>query len=120
MEVAVGTFVDVGIKNGARVGFSVASWVAVRLEEWLRAVSVNGGTRVCEGVMVAEAVMVGVAEMSGVAVGVDEAVLVGIVKVGKGPSSASAVPAMAVFVAAASLWDCPPRPEAVVLLNVTA
>ena len=60
------------------------------------------------------------AEIKGVTVGVDEAVLVGIVEVGKGPSSASAVPAMAVFVAAASLWDCPPSPEAVVLLKVTA
>jgi hypothetical protein len=101
-----------------RVGIAVA--VLVRSDEWLKAVWVNGGTRVFEGVIVAEAVMVGVAEIRGVAVGVDEAVLVGIVKVGKGPSRASEVPAMAVFVAAASLCEGPPRPEAVISLNVTA
>ena len=89
-------------------------------EEWLNAVWLNGGILVFEGVVVAEAVSVGVAEIRGVTVGVDEAVFVGIVKVGKGPRSASDVPAMAVFVAAASLCDCPPSPEAVVSLNVTA
>ena len=75
--------------------------------------------RVFEGVIVAEAVSVGVAEIRGVAVAVEEAVLVGIVKVGNGPSRASAVPAMAVLVPAASLWDCPPSPEAVISLKVT-
>jgi hypothetical protein len=70
-------------------------------------------------VIVAEAVSVGVAEIRGVAVAVEEAVLVGIVKVGNGPSRASAVPAMAVFILAASLWACPPSPEAVISLKVT-
>jgi len=109
-----------GIEINMRVGIAVGVFVAVSADEWLKAVWVNGGTRVLEGVIVAEAVIVGVAEIRGVAVGVEEAVLVGIVEVGKGPSSASAVPAIAVFVAAASLWDGPPRPEAVISLNVTA
>lgn len=40
----------------------------------------------------------GVAETSGVAVGVEEAVLVGMVIVGNGPSKACMVPAMAVLI----------------------
>jgi len=70
-----------------------------------------------EGVIVAEAVMVGVAEIRGVAVGVAEAVFVGMVNVGKGPSSASAVPAIEVLIAETFP---PPRPEAVISPNVTA
>jgi hypothetical protein len=70
--------------------------------------------------MVTEAVIVGVAEIRGVAVGVEEAVFVGMVSVGKGPSSALAVPAMAVLMPAAFLCDAPPRLEAVMSLNVTA
>ena len=70
--------------------------------------------------MVTEAVMVGVAEIRGVAVGVEEAVLVGRVEVGKGPRSASAVPAMDVLMALTWLNDPPPRPEAVISPNVTA
>jgi len=117
--------VELGKMNGVLatgIKVRVGTAVAVREDEWLKAVWVSGGIRVFEGVAVgvAEAVMVGVAEIRRVAVGVDEAVLVGIVSVGKGPSSASAVPAMAVFVLAASPCDCPPRPEAVVPLNVTA
>ena len=42
-------------------------------------------------------VNVGVAEISGVGVGLAEAVRVGIVEVGKGPSKACIVPAMAVL-----------------------
>jgi hypothetical protein len=45
-------------------------------------------------------VKVGVAEISGVGVGLEEAVRVGIVCVGKGPSKACIVPAMAVLMLA--------------------
>ena len=62
--------------------------------------------------------MVGVAEIRGVVVAVNEAVLVGRVEVGNGLSSASAVPAMAVF--SPDTPPCPPSPDAVVSRNVTA
>ena len=62
----------------------------------------------------------GVAEIRGVAVGVDVSVFVGIVSVGKGPSSAFAVPTMAVFILSAWLCEPPPRLEAVMSLKVTA
>jgi hypothetical protein len=101
---------------GNRVGFEVA----VRSEERFSAVWVKGGTFVFDGVIVTDAVMVGVAEIRGVAVAVNEAVLVGRVEVGNGPSSASAVPAMAVFSPDTPPCDCPPSPEAVVSRNVTA
>ena len=70
--------------------------------------------------MVTEAVIVGVAEIRGVAVGVEDVVGVGIVRVGKGPRSACAVPAIAVFVPSASLCDPAPSPEAALSPNVTA
>ena len=111
-------------KNGVFVGRATKMRVGVFVSEaeWLKAVWLKGGIRVLEGigVIVVEAVIVGVAEIRGVAVEVEEAVFVGNVKVGNGPSRASAVPAMAVLVPAASLWDCPPRPEALVSLKVTA
>jgi hypothetical protein len=44
---------------------------------------------------------VGVAEIRGVAVGVDVSVLVGMVRVGNGPSSAFAVPTIAVLIPSA-------------------
>lgn len=53
------------------------------------------------GVWVAVAVIVGVAEITGVTVGVWVGVLLGRVAVGKGPISASTVPATAVFVLSA-------------------
>ena len=94
-----------GVLLGIDTKMRVGVFVAVSEEEWLKAVCLKGGMRVFVfvGVIVAEAVRVGVAEMRGVAVAVEEAVLVGIVKVGNGPRRASAVPAMAVFVLAASL-----------------
>jgi hypothetical protein len=98
----------------------VGNAVAVRSDEWLKAVWVRKGIRVSEGVMVAEAVIVGVAEIRGVAVEVEEAVFVGKVRVGKGPNSAAAVPAIAVLVPADSLCDPEPRLDAVVSLKVTA
>jgi hypothetical protein len=52
-------------------------------------------------VIVADAVIVGVAEIRGVAVGVEVSVLVGMVRVGKGPSSAFAVPTIAVLILSA-------------------
>jgi hypothetical protein len=67
-------------------------------DEWPRAVWVRNGTCVFEGVIVAEAVIVGVAEIRGVAVGVEVSVLVGMVRVGKGPRSAFAVPTIAVLI----------------------
>jgi hypothetical protein len=119
-EVGLGTSVEVGNRMiCVRGGIAVGVRVAVRSAERLKAVWLKGGIFVLDGVMVAEAVMVGVAEIRGVAVGVEEAVLVGSVEVGKGPSRASAVPAIAVLVPSASLCDCPLSPEAVVLLNVT-
>lgn len=110
----------VGTKTRTRVGTRVASFVAVRAAERLSGVGLRKGVRVLEGVMVTDAVRVGVAEIKGVAVGVEEGVLVGSVEVGNGPSSASAVWAMAVLVAAACFWEGPPRPEAVISPNVTA
>ena len=62
----------------------------------------------------------GVAEMRGVAVGVDVCVLVGMVRVGKGPSSAFAVPTIAVLMPSAWLCEPPPRLEAVMSRKVTA
>jgi hypothetical protein len=99
--------VDVGKKkNGVFVGRTTKIRVGVFVSdaEWLKAVWLKAGIRVLEGigVIVVEAVIVGVAEIRGVAVGVEEAVFVGRVKVGNGPSRAFAVPAMAVFVLAAS------------------
>ena len=78
------------------------------------------GTRVFEGVIVAEAVIVGVAEIRGVAVGVDVSVLVGMVNVGKGPSSAFAVPTIAVLILSTWLCEPPLRLEAVMSRKVTA
>jgi hypothetical protein len=89
-------------------------------DEWPKAVCVRKGVRVFEGVIVAEAVIVGVAEIRGVAVGVDVSVFVGMVSVGKGPSSAFAVPTMAVFKASASPCEPPPRLEAAMSRKVTA
>jgi hypothetical protein len=85
-----------------------------------RDVGLKNGTRVFEGVIVAEAVIVGVAEIRGVAVGVDVSVLVGMVSVGKGPSSAFAVPTIAVFILSAWLCEPPPRLDAVISRKVTA
>ena len=67
-----------------------------------------------EGVIVAEAVMVGVAEIRRVGVGVDDTVGVGIVRVGKGPSRASAVPAIAVLIPSTPFCEPLPRPKAAV------
>lgn len=89
-------------------------------DEWPKAVWVKKGTLVFDGVIVAEAVIVGVAEIRGVAVGVEVSVLVGMVNVGKGPSSAFAVPTIAVLILSAWLCEAPPRLEAVISLNVTA
>ena len=75
--------------------------------------------RVGTGVKVLLGVKVGVAEMSGVAVALGEAVLVGAVCVGKGPSSACAVPASVVLMAS-MLWPPDPSPKALELRNVTA
>jgi len=118
--VRVGKGVDVRI--GIRVGFRVGIAVEVSDDEWLTAVWVRKGTRVLEGaiVIVAEAVIVGVAEIRIVAVGVEVSVLVGMVRVGKGPSSALAVPTIAVLIPSAWLCEPPPRLEAVMSRKVTA
>ena len=59
-------------------------------------------------------VKVGVAEISGVAVGVEEGVRVGSVMVGKGPSKACMVPAMAVLMLS-TCCGLFPRPNAPLL-----
>jgi hypothetical protein len=112
-----GTGVELGRSVGTRVG--IREGVVVRVRKFLAsAVALSPGVCVLEGVMVAEAVMVGVAEINGVGVGVEEVVGVGIVRVGKGFRSESAVAAMAVFVPLASAC-VPPSPEAVMSLNET-
>jgi len=73
-----------------------------------------------EGVRVAVLVAVGVAEIRGVAVGEDVGVLVGMVSVGKGPRSASAVPAIAVLVMSEFLCDCSCRLNTLPLLKKSA
>jgi tetrahydromethanopterin S-methyltransferase subunit C len=92
----------------------------VSKDEWPKAVWVKNGIRVFDGVIVAEAVIVGVAEIRRVAVGVEVSVLVGMVSVGKGPSSAFAVPTIAVFILSAWLCEAPPRLEAAISRKVTA
>lgn len=62
----------------------------------------------------------GVAEMRGVAVGVEEAVFVGIVEVGKGPNRACDVPARAVLIPFISCCVFSLRPKTLLLLKVTA
>jgi hypothetical protein len=124
----LGSGVELGTKTGVLLDTGITPWVgiavgievAVRSEERFWAVWVKGGAFVFDGVIVTEAVMLGVAEIRGVTVAVNEAVLVGIVEVGKGPSSASAVPAIAVFSPDTPPCDCPPSPDAVVSRNVTA
>ena len=59
-------------------------------------------------------VNVGVAEISGVGVGLEEAVRVGMVDVGKGPSKACMVPAMAVLMLSTCCGPLP-RPNAPLL-----
>ena len=99
------------------VAIATAVWVWC----WLRSgmVAVPSKVRVGMGVKVLLGVKVGVAEMSGVAVALGEAVLVGAVCVGKGPSSACAVPASVVLMAS---MLCPPdpSPNALEPRNVTA
>lgn len=60
------------------------------------------------------------AETSGVVVGVEEAVFVGIVMVGKGPNKACDVPARAVLIPSISCCVCSLKPSTFELLNVTA
>ena len=111
-----GVFVRVGKCVAVGDARKIAVWVN-RL--WVGTV-VNVTKDVCEGtgVNVTLGVKDGVAEMRGVAVGVEEAVLVGAVWVGNGPSRACAVPANAVLM----LLRSPPlpsvRPNTFVLPNV--
>ena len=98
--------VEVGRKTGgvvvavAAIGVSTGSRVR-------RTVAVSAG-RVGVGVMVALGVKLGVAEMRGVAVRVEEAVAVGTVEVGNGPSKELAVSARAVlvFLATTKIFAC--------------
>jgi hypothetical protein len=82
-------------------------------------VAVPSRVRVGMGVKVLLGVKVGVAETRGVLVAVGDAVLVGIVAVGKGFSNACAVPASAVLMAS-RLCGPLPSPKALELRNVTA
>lgn len=89
---------------------------------WLRSgmVAVPSRVRVGTGVKVLLGVNVGVAEMRGVGVAVGEAVRVGMVWVGKGPSRACAVPASEVLMASMPVCELFPRPKTLELRNVTA
>lgn len=106
----------VGVLVGTRVG------AAVSVDRSLRSssVAVPRGVRLGTGVKVLLGVKVGVAETRGVLVGVEEAVLVGMVCVGKGPSRACAVPARVVLMALMLDWELFPSPKALVPRNVTA
>jgi hypothetical protein len=103
--VRVGTLVALGAAVSVSRSFSVS--VAVLT------ISVRVGT----GVKVLLGVEVGVAETRGVVVGVQEGVTVGMVWVGKGPSSACAVPARLVLMA--FRFEGPaPSPKTLELRNV--
>ena len=93
------------------IGIGVAGGLVGRLVRWME-VGLRKRVGTLDGVRVVVAVSVGVAEMRGVAVGLDEAVLVGSVAVGKGPISASTVLAMAVLVPSALLCLSSPSPDA--------
>ena len=101
----VGVRVPTRVEVGTSVRTGVLVWVATPTAVWVRCwlrsgmVALPSRVRVGMGVKVLLGVKVGVAEISGVAVAVGEAVLVGAVCVGKGPSSACAVPARLVLIA---------------------
>lgn len=91
--------IRVGVRVGTRVRVGKRGGVLVFVSEVCSSVALaRNNVRVLAGVMVLLGVNVGVAEISGVAVGVLEGVLLGMVDVGKGPSSACMVPAMAVLI----------------------
>ena len=129
LTIRVGTLVGVRVPIRVEVGKAVRNAVAVRVGILVTGavsvsrlctgtVAVPSRVRVGTGVKVLLGVKVGVAETSGVLVGVEEAVLVGMVWVGKGPSRACAVPARAVLIASMPCGPVP-RPETLELLNVT-
>ena len=117
-NVAVRVTNRVGVRVTNRVG--VASMMAVWVSRLCVGAVVNVTNFVCEGtgVNVTLAVKVGVAEIRGVAVGVEEAVFVGAVWVGNGPSSACAVPARAVLILSRSPPLPPLSPNTLELPNV--
>ena len=100
VRTAVGVLPATSVPGGRRV-LVVKTKTAVCVWCWLRSgiVAVPSGVRLGTVVKVLLGVKVGVAEMRGVAVAVGEAVLVGTVAVGKGLSSACAVPARVVLIA---------------------
>jgi hypothetical protein len=83
------------MRVGRTGGVGVTSAVEVGPGSRVRGVFVTGNVAVGEGVTVEDGVAVGIV---GVRVGVSEAVAVGTVEVGNGPSSACDVPARAVLV----------------------
>ena len=105
MDVRVGT--EVGVRVKSLRSFVVGVPTAIRV-------------LVGEGVYVGVGVDVGVAEITGVAVGEEEGVGLGLVEVGKGPSSAWDVPAMAVLISSTSFCACSLKPKAAVLFRNTA
>jgi hypothetical protein len=110
VPVRVGTFVGTSVRVGTRVGVFVNALCSGGR------VAVPSSVRVGFGVIVLLGVEVGVAEMRGVAVSVEEAVLVGTVMVGNGPSRACMVPAMAVLILS-TCWELSPRPNTPLLLK---
>ena len=113
--------VRVAIRVGVRVAIRVGVLDAVRacaVRAWAGRVAVPSRVRVGTGVKVLLGVNVGVAETRGVSVGVEEAVRVGIVWVGNGPSSDCAVPAKAVLMALRSDPEPLLRPNTRELLKV--
>jgi hypothetical protein len=111
--------IRVGVLVGIRVTVPVGAAVRVSRSRTVK-VAVPSRVRVWVGmgVKVLLGVNVGVAETRGVCVGVDEAVLVGMVWVGKGPSSAFAVPARAVLMPLRFPEEPLPRPNALDPPNV--
>ena len=119
--VRVAVLTTVAVRNGVRVDTAVLVGTKVLvgtlvgvLESPIRGSGSVGvpmpGVRLGTGVKVLLGVNVGVAEISGVAVGVEEAVRVGIVCVGNGPNKACIVPAMAVLMLS-TLCGLFPRPK---------
>ena len=112
VRAGIGVDVDSGKKTPPAAAADVGA--SVRLTGVL--LSRRVGT--LEGVRVTVFALVGVADTRGEGVALADGVLVGIVRVGKGPMRASTVPARAVRVPSASERVCPERPNAWRSLNM--
>ena len=108
---------EVGVRGGGTNEVRVGRGVSVNAVRSL-GVPLTKRSWVAEAVKVAVGVKEGVAETSRVAVGVKDGVRVGRVEVGKGPSSACEVPAMAVFILSTSLCVSSLKPKTLPLLKI--